>query len=182
MTRLMSPRARLAAAAVLLLAVGLGGGLLAGRWLPAAKAPTAASGDGRAVLYWYDPMVPDQHFDAPGKSPFMDMQLVPRYADEAGAAPGVRIDPSRIQALGVRFATARQGRLADDLTATAVVDFNQRDIAVVQVRAAGFVQRTYNRAPGDIIVAGRRWPICSSRTGAGPRPSIWRCGAAATIA
>ncbi|MAL58193.1 MAG: efflux RND transporter periplasmic adaptor subunit [Brevundimonas sp.] len=154
MTRLMSPRARLAAAAVLLLAVGLGGGLLAGRWLPAAKAPTAASGDGRAVLYWYDPMVPDQHFDAPGKSPFMDMQLVPRYADEAGAAPGVRIDPSRIQALGVRFATARQGRLADDLTATAVVDFNQRDIAVVQVRAAGFVQRTYNRAPGDIIVAG----------------------------
>ena len=32
------------------------------------------------VLYWYDPMVPGQHFDEPGKSPFMDMQLVPKCA------------------------------------------------------------------------------------------------------
>jgi Cu(I)/Ag(I) efflux system membrane fusion protein len=36
----------------------------------------------RKVLYWYDPMVPDKHFDKPGKSPYMDMQLVPKYADE----------------------------------------------------------------------------------------------------
>ncbi|HEV8695568.1 MAG TPA: heavy metal-binding domain-containing protein, partial [Lysobacter sp.] len=28
----------------------------------------------RKALYWYDPMVPDQHFEKPGKSPFMDMQ------------------------------------------------------------------------------------------------------------
>jgi membrane fusion protein, copper/silver efflux system len=48
-------------------------------------APAAAGkqGNDRRVLYWYDPMVPDQHFDRPGKSPFMDMQLVPKYADEA---------------------------------------------------------------------------------------------------
>ena len=154
MTRLISSRAGLAAAAVLLLAVGAGGGLLASRWLPDAKAPAAEARADRPVLYWYDPMVPDQRFDAPGKSPFMDMQLVPRYADEAGTAPGVRIDPARIQSLGVRFATARQGQLANDLTATAVVDFNQRDVAVVQARAAGFVQRVYGRAPGDVIAAG----------------------------
>jgi len=36
----------------------------------------------RAVLYWYDPMRPDQHFDAPGKSPFMDMQLMPKYGEQ----------------------------------------------------------------------------------------------------
>ncbi|EPJ76084.1 RND family efflux transporter MFP subunit [Pseudomonas sp. CFT9] len=36
----------------------------------------------RKVLYWYDPMVPQQKFDKPGKSPFMDMQLVPQYADD----------------------------------------------------------------------------------------------------
>ncbi|HKC23151.1 MAG TPA: heavy metal-binding domain-containing protein, partial [Thermoanaerobaculia bacterium] len=40
---------------------------------------------GRKVLYWYDPMRPDAHFDKPGKSPFMNMQLVPKYADETGA-------------------------------------------------------------------------------------------------
>lgn len=45
----------------------------------------------RKVLYWYDPMMPGQRFDKPGKSPFMDMQLVPRYADEEKAAAGVGI-------------------------------------------------------------------------------------------
>lgn len=38
----------------------------------------------KEVLYWYDPMYPQQRFDAPGPSPFMDMDLVPRYADEGG--------------------------------------------------------------------------------------------------
>src|SRR5437660_4146348 len=40
----------------------------------------------RKVLYWYDPMKPEVHFDHPGKSPFMDMQLEPKYAEEAPAA------------------------------------------------------------------------------------------------
>ena len=38
-------------------------------------------GSGKTVLYWYDPMVADKHFSQPGKSPFMDMQLVPKYAE-----------------------------------------------------------------------------------------------------
>ena len=36
----------------------------------------------RKVLFWYDPMKPDVKFDKPGKSRFMDMDLVPKYADE----------------------------------------------------------------------------------------------------
>ena len=42
----------------------------------------------RKVLYWYDPMMPDRHFGKPGKSPFMDMQLVPKYADEVAGDEG----------------------------------------------------------------------------------------------
>ena len=38
---------------------------------------------GKTVKYWYDPMVPNQKFDKPGKSPFMDMQLEPKYANES---------------------------------------------------------------------------------------------------
>jgi Cu(I)/Ag(I) efflux system membrane fusion protein len=41
---------------------------------------------GKKVLYWYDPMKPEVHFDHSGKSPFMDMQLVPKYAEEAPAS------------------------------------------------------------------------------------------------
>ena len=36
---------------------------------------------GKRVLYWEDPMVEGRHFNKSGKSPFMDMQLAPRYAE-----------------------------------------------------------------------------------------------------
>ena len=76
------------AGAVLLLA-GIGAGWALSQWLSAgghagasataaAPAAPAAPAAERKVLYWYDPMVPTQRFDKPGKSPFMDMQLVPR--------------------------------------------------------------------------------------------------------
>ena len=155
MSLMISPRARLglAAAALALVAGGAGYGIahLGGH----EGAPEQTADAGRKPLYWYDPMVPSQHFDKPGKSPFMDMQLVPKYADEGGSeAPGVRIDPATAQTLGLRTVVVRRGELASSLTATGTIDFNQRDVAIVQTRAGGFVQRVYARAPGDIIGAG----------------------------
>lgn len=41
----------------------------------------------RQVLFWYDPMYPNTRFDKPGKSPFMDMDLVAKYADEEEGKP-----------------------------------------------------------------------------------------------
>ena len=115
----------------------------------AASAPT----DGRKVLYWYDPMYPQQHFDKPGKSPFMDMALAPKYADEE-AGGGVKIDPRLVQSLGMRLATVRRERLETGIDAVASVGFNERDVAIVQARTGGFVERVYARAPGDVISAG----------------------------
>jgi Cu(I)/Ag(I) efflux system membrane fusion protein len=151
----MSSRVRLglAAAALALVAGGAGYGVahLGGSEAPAMQSAAA----GRKALYYYDPMVPSQHFDAPGKSPFMDMQLVPKYADGSGSdAPGVRVDPATSQSLGLRTVAARRAELASSLTATGTIDFNQRDVAIVQARAGGFVQRVYARAPGDIVGAG----------------------------
>lgn len=153
MTFELPPRARLGiAAAAIALVAGIAGYGLAS--LGSRETAPPAAQDGRKVLYWYDPMVPSQHFDKPGKSPFMDMQLVPKYADEAQGAPGVAIDPARTQSLGLRTATAHVGTLGSTLTATGTIDFNQRDVAIVQARAAGFVNRVYGRAPGDVIGAG----------------------------
>jgi Cu(I)/Ag(I) efflux system membrane fusion protein len=152
----MSPvspsRLTLAAAVIALLAGAAGYGL--GHLGKATPVPAAAPQPGRKVIYWYDPMVPAQHFDKPGKSPFMDMQLVPRYAGDAPDQAGVQIDPARLQSLGVRYATVERASFADDLTAPGVLEFNQRDVAIVQARAAGFVQRVYARAPGDVVRAG----------------------------
>lgn len=115
-----------------------------------------ASGQGE-VLYYYDPMFPDQKFDAPGKSPFMDMQLVPKYAGEAAGsetAPGIAINARVAQNLGIRTAKAKVGTLENSLKVTGTIEYNERDIALVQARSGGFVERTYRRAPGDVIVVG----------------------------
>jgi Cu(I)/Ag(I) efflux system membrane fusion protein len=143
-----------AALAIALVAGAAGYGLA---HLQPSKAPAVAVAtptSARKVLYWYDPMAPAQHFDKPGKSPFMDMQLVPRYADEAPASAGVQISPAAVQSLGVRLASVERGDFATSVDAAGVLDFNQRDVAVVQARAAGFVQRVYARAPGDVVAAG----------------------------
>ena len=84
--------------------------------LPATTAATAE----RKPLYWYDPMVPAQKFDKPGKSPFMDMQLVPRYAEEgqpaAGVEPALAVSAQAQQALGLRLATVALQSVAAAVT------------------------------------------------------------------
>jgi membrane fusion protein, copper/silver efflux system len=118
-----------------------------------AMAPSAkTTGQERRPLYWYDPMVPTQHFDAPGKSPFMHMQLIPKYTDAQDIeTAGVKIDPGTRQNLGVRLTTVERGSLAQLTEAVGALGFNQRDMAVIQARSGGFVTRVYARAPGDVI-------------------------------
>ncbi len=119
-----------------------------------ANAADAATGpDGRRVLYWYDPMVPTQHFDKPGRSPFMDMDLVPKYADAQGGG-GVSVDPRLAQSLGLRVATVERQTLAPRIEAVAQVSFDDRAVAIVQARSGGFVERVHARAPGDVVAAG----------------------------
>ena len=62
---------------------------------PAGTTANAASSTEKKVLYWHDPMVPGPRFDKPGKSPFMDMQLVPVYADAGGNDAGREHQPTR---------------------------------------------------------------------------------------
>ncbi len=144
-------------AAAVLIALGVAGGLM---WSQTQQPPAAASDakaaptDERRVLYWYDPMVPAQQFDKPGKSPFMDMDLVPKYADEGGDAASVRIDASIAQNLGMRLAPVTRTDIADTLHATGLVRYNERDIAIVQARSGGYVERVARLAPGDVVKAG----------------------------
>ncbi len=151
----ISQRARLSLAAALIALVASGAGYGIAH-LGGQREPSVQSGDaGRKVLYWYDPMVPQEHYNNPGTLSSMGMKTIPKYVDEGGGdAPGVRIDPATSQTLGLRTVAVRRGELASSLTATGTVDFNQRDVAIVQARAGGFVQRVYGRAPGDVVGAG----------------------------
>ncbi|MRV71746.1 efflux RND transporter periplasmic adaptor subunit [Duganella sp. FT92W] len=110
---------------------------------------------GRKVLYWHDPMVPGPKFDKPGKSPFMDMALVPVYADQSGDDGKVAISPRIQQNLGIRTAPVEQGALAASLTVVGNISFNERDTAMVQARAGGYVERLLVRAPLDAVRRGQ---------------------------
>lgn len=151
---------RLAVGAVLIaLLGGIAGYLLAPSRPSQTQTQATQDGSSRKVLYWYDPMVPQEKYDHPGLSS-MGMQTIPKYADEAGGQGdqgSIRIDPARMQNLGVRIATATMGQIGARLDVPGTIDFNQRNVAVVQARTAGFVQRVYGRAPGDIV--GRGAPI-----------------------
>jgi len=124
---------------------------------------TAASGSavagtdasGKKVLYWHDPMVPGQKFDKPGKSPFMDMQLVPVYAEDVGDEGKVAISPRVQQNLGIRTAEVTKTNLAPAVEAVGSVAYNERDLVMVQARSNGFVERLYVRAPQDAVRKGQ---------------------------
>jgi Cu(I)/Ag(I) efflux system membrane fusion protein len=119
-----------------------------------APAPADASAGGKRVLYWHDPMVPGPRFDKPGKSPFMDMQLVPVYAEDSTAASGVSVDPRLQQSLGMRTAAVVEVDLAPRIEAVGSVAWNERDVAVIQARANGYVEKLHVRAPLDPVKRG----------------------------
>ncbi len=112
---------------------------------------------GKRVLYYHDPMVPGNKFDQPAKSPFMDMMLVPVYADGASDGDGskVSVSPRVQQNLGVRTAPVVAGTLAPQLAAVGSIAFNERDQAIVQARATGFVERLHVRATLDRVAKGQ---------------------------
>lgn len=110
---------------------------------------------GKKVLYWHDPMVPGQKFDKPGKSPFMDMQLVPVYADGDGDQGQVAVSPRVQQNLGVRTAEVMRGTLSPQVEAAGSIAFNERDRALVQARATGYVERLHVRATLDRVAKGQ---------------------------
>jgi Cu(I)/Ag(I) efflux system membrane fusion protein len=111
---------------------------------------TVAATPGKAegkVLYWYDPMVPGQHFDHPGLSP-MGMQMVPKYAGEANADKDiVRIDPTTVQNLGVRTATVERRTLAAAIEVPATISWDLRQATAISARVDAVVQKLDIKAP-----------------------------------
>ncbi|MGM9488043.1 efflux RND transporter periplasmic adaptor subunit [Ideonella sp. YS5] len=122
----------------------------------AAVAPSAAASAGeRRILYWHDPMVPGQRFDKPGKSPFMDMELEPVYADEQGGDTGVKISPQVQQNLGIRTVAVRRAEMSSSFDAVGAVQFDERLNVAVQTRVAAYVERLAVRATMERVVKGQ---------------------------
>ncbi len=151
----MNRRVWLAAAVALVLSGG-GGGYWLARHSLANDTTAAMPVSERKVLYWHDPMVPATRFDKPGKSPFMDMQLVPVYADESEVEnAGVQVSANVAQSLGVRLGKVERVSIQQTLSAVGSVAFDERLLEVVQSRVEGYVARLYIRVPLERVRRGQ---------------------------
>ena len=153
-----------ASAAAALIAAGLIGYFIARQSVPPASGGTGAPSrsSGKKILYWYDPMLPQRHFDRPGVSP-MGMQMVPKYAAEGGSADRnvVRIDPAVEQNLGVRSEVVKVGTLPDTLHVPGTVAWDQRLSVTVSARTDSTLEKLYVRAPYARVRAGQ--PLAAIR-------------------
>ena len=120
------------------------------------KAGDVDPATGSKILFYQDPMVPGNKFDRPAKSPFMDMMLVPVYADGSSAdASQVTVSPRIQQNLGVRSADVVETTLSPQVSAVGSIAYNERDQAVVQARATGYVEKLHARATLDTVAKGQ---------------------------
>jgi len=151
----------------MIIIAALAAGGVAGYWLagahvtPAAPATMAGeppagkgdSGEGR-VLYWHDPMKPEVRFDKPGKSPFMDMELVPVYAEESRNEGAALTNSRTMQSLGLRTAEVARGPLDLTFSAVGAIAVDERSLVTVQSRVNGVIEQLYVRAQYDSVARG----------------------------
>lgn len=108
------------------------------------------------ILYWYDPMTPGQKFDKPGKSPYMDMDLVPFYEENQSSSSGgaFQIDAAYRQALGVKTAPVGLREFGKGIAAFGAVMPNTRLQHDIAVRTAGWIVDLKASAVGDVVKKG----------------------------
>ncbi len=117
--------------------------------------------DEKKILYWYDPMVPDKHFDKPGKSPFMDMDLVPKYAsvevnNTADTSPAVSVNHTMQQQLGIRSEPAQREEMSIVVRASGQLTLDETRMADVAVRADAYIEQLLVRAVGEHVERGQK--------------------------
>ena len=119
---------------IVVLGVGVAALATVGLWYALAPrddaAMTGTAKSERKALYWHDPMVPGFKSDKPGKSPFMDMQLVPVYEDEIGGTI-VSVRPEVLSNLGARTYKIERAALARRLAVQGYVQRQGSEILVL---------------------------------------------------
>ncbi len=116
-------------------------------------APAAKPKKERKILYWRAPMDPNYISDKPGKSP-MGMDLIPVYEDEEPATTGVRVDPAFLQNFAVRTAVAERGSIPIEIRTIGVLTYNERDIASVNTKFEGWIEKAYVNYIGEHVKKG----------------------------
>jgi membrane fusion protein, copper/silver efflux system len=124
----------------------------------ASPVPAATPSAPRKLLYYRNPMGLPDTSPVPKKDS-MGMDYLPVYADESGGddPPGtVRISPGKIQTLGVRTAIVEMRPAASrTVRATGIVQFDERHLATITTKSAGWIEHLAVAASGDQVSRGQ---------------------------
>jgi Cu(I)/Ag(I) efflux system membrane fusion protein len=114
------------------------------------KPAVGRTGKGR-ILYYRNPMGLPDTSPVPKKDS-MGMDYIPVYENEAAEPGVVTVAPGRLQLLGVRTAPVeRRPAMARTVRATATVAFDERRLAVVTTKVAGWVEKLDVAATGEAV-------------------------------
>ncbi len=116
------------------------------------EAPSG-SGGGDAVSHYTCPMHPSVHEKHPGKCPICGMDLVPVTESEARSG-AVRVDPQRLQKIGVRFAEVERAPLVRSVRALGRVTWDETRLVDVVLKVGGFVRDLRADALGKQVERG----------------------------
>jgi Cu(I)/Ag(I) efflux system membrane fusion protein len=126
-----------------------------GAALVSTPAPAAAPVGERKILYYRNPMGLPDTSPVPKKDT-MGMDYIPVYADEgSGTVPGtVKINPERIQMLGVRTEAASLRPMAHTVRAVGTVAADERRIGLVNPKFQGWIEKLLVNTTGQAVRRG----------------------------
>ena len=123
----------------------------------------------RKILYWTDPMTPGYKSDKPGKSPFMDMQLVPVYDDGGAAGAGtpkdvagysaIQLASDRQQLIGVQIGKAEKRKLSKNIRAVGRIAVDETTLSHIHAKFEGYIERLFVDFTGKPVRKGQ--PLAS---------------------
>src|SRR5262249_47329232 len=126
---------------------------------PSAQEAAGASKGQRKILYWQDAMNPGMRSNKPGKAQD-GMDLVPVYADEAGAetsmpAGTIHIKAEKQQLIGVQYARVALRPLTRTIRAVGRLTYDETRITHIHTKFDGWIDKVYVDFTGQLIRKGQ---------------------------
>jgi membrane fusion protein, copper/silver efflux system len=115
--------------------------------------PSAGTSSDEAISHYTCSMHPSVHEAHPGKCPICGMDLVPVTKAEAKSG-AVRVDPQRLQKIGVRFAEVERAPLVRTIRALGRVTWDETKLVDVAPKTRGFVRDLRADALGARVAKG----------------------------
>jgi Cu(I)/Ag(I) efflux system membrane fusion protein len=115
---------------------------------------TTTANEQRKILYYWDPMLgPSSIAHAPGKSA-MGMDLVPVYEGEQSSGPGLKIDPTVVQNMGIRTGEVSRGSLEKTVRTVGMLEVPEPGQCDINLKVNGWIKRLYANQEGMPVHKG----------------------------